>query len=69
MTDILIRLGRAEGLGVPMLSSSSYPQQPQVSSRFIGHPNQHLLVNSMRNGVELILAASSFCAGGVRSDF
>jgi predicted TIM-barrel fold metal-dependent hydrolase len=60
----------AEGLGVPIcFHPPATPQQPQVSSRFIGHPNQHLLVNSMRNGVELILAASSFCAGGVLERF
>ena len=60
----------AEHLGVPIcFHPPATPQQPQVSSRFIGHPNQHLLVNSMRNGVELILAASSFCAGGVLERF
>lgn len=45
------------------------PQQPQVSRRFEGHPNEGLLVNPLRNPLELILAVSAFCAGGVLERF
>ena len=45
------------------------PNQVQVSRRFEGHPNEELLVNPLRNPVELILAVSAFCAGGVLERF
>jgi len=40
-----------------------------VSRRFEDHPNEELLVNPLRNPVELILAVSAFCAGGVLERF
>ena len=60
----------AERLGVPIcFHPPANPKQLQVSQRFKGHPNQDLLVNPLRNPIELILAVSSFCAGGVLERF
>lgn len=60
----------AERLGVPIcFHPPAAPRQLQVAERFVGHPNQHLLVAPLRNPVELILAVSSFCAGGVLERF
>lgn len=59
-----------ERLGVPIcFHPGSNPQQEQVSLRFLGHPNQDLLVHSLRNPMEHILAVSCFCAGGVLERF
>ena len=60
----------AERLGVPIcFHPPANPKQLQVSQRFRGHPNQDLLVNPLRNPIELVLAVSSFCAGGVLERF
>lgn len=60
----------AERLEVPIcFHPPAAPQQLQVSQRFVGHPNEHLLVNPLRNPVETILAVSSFCMGGVLERF
>ncbi len=60
----------AERLGVPIcFHPPASPAQPQVSQRFRGHPNEYLLVNSLRNPIEIILAIGAFCAGGVLEKF
>jgi len=60
----------AVDLNVPIcFHPPARPQQPQVSRRFEGHPNAGLLVNPLRNPLELILAVSAFCAGGVLERF
>jgi predicted TIM-barrel fold metal-dependent hydrolase len=45
------------------------PKQDQVANQFFGHPNANLVALALRNPVELILAVSSFCAGGVLEKF
>lgn len=61
----------AQDMTIPIcLHPPARPQQPQVSrDRFEGHPNQHLLVNPLRNPIEQILAVSAFTAGGVLERF
>jgi predicted TIM-barrel fold metal-dependent hydrolase len=60
----------AQEIGVPIcFHPPANPQQLQVAQRFQGHPNQHLLINPLRNPIEQILAVSSFCAGGVLERF
>ena len=45
------------------------PKQDQVANKFFGHPNANIVALALRNPVELILAVSSFCAGGVLEKF
>jgi predicted TIM-barrel fold metal-dependent hydrolase len=45
------------------------PKQDQVANKFFGHPNANIVALALRNPVELILAVSSFCAGGVLERF
>jgi predicted TIM-barrel fold metal-dependent hydrolase len=45
------------------------PNQDQVANKFFGHPNANIVALALRNPVELILAVSSFCAGGVLEKF
>ena len=45
------------------------PKQDQVANRLFGHPNASIVALALRNPVELILAISQFCAGGVLEKF
>lgn len=45
------------------------PKQEQVANRLFGHPNANIVALALRNPVELILAVSEFCAGGVLERF
>jgi predicted TIM-barrel fold metal-dependent hydrolase len=45
------------------------PKQEQVANRLFGHPNANIVALALRNPVELILAVSEFCAGGVLEKF
>jgi len=57
-------------LGVPLcFHPPANPKQEQVARGFYGHPNANIVVLALRNPVELILAVSSFCAGGVLERF
>ncbi|MFQ5903187.1 MAG: amidohydrolase family protein [Candidatus Binatia bacterium] len=59
-----------ERLGVPLcFHPPASPKQEQVARGFYGHPNASIIALALRNPVELILAISSFCAGGVLERF
>ena len=45
------------------------PKQRQVSLDFYDHPNSSVIVNALRNPIELQLAVSAFCGGGVLEKF
>jgi len=45
------------------------PKQDQVANRLFGHPNANIISMALRNPVELIIAVSEFCAGGVLEKF
>ena len=60
----------AEKLGVPIcFHPANNPNTDHVVHRFKGHANEGLLMNALRNPVELMLAVSKFCAGGVLERF
>jgi len=57
-------------LGVPLcFHPPASPKQEQVARGLYGHPNASIIALALRNPVELILAISSFCAGGVLERF
>lgn len=57
-------------LGVPLcFHPPANPNQKQVARDFYGHPNASVIAMALRNPVELQLAVSSFCAGGVLEKF
>ena len=59
-----------EKLGVALcFHPPARPKQDQVANKFFGHPNANIVAMALRNPVELILAVSSFCAGGVLEKF
>ncbi len=59
-----------ERLGVPLcFHPPASPKQDQVAQKLYGHPNASIVATALRNPVELILAVSSFCAGGVLERF
>jgi uncharacterized protein len=59
-----------EKLGVALcFHPPARPNQDQVANKFFGHPNANVVALALRNPVELILAVSSFCAGGVLERF
>ena len=59
-----------EELGVALcFHPPARPKQDQVANKFFGHPNANIVAMALRNPVELILAVSSFCAGGVLEKF
>ena len=59
-----------EKLGVALcFHPPARPKQEQVANKFFGHPNANIVALALRNPVELILAVSSFCAGGVLERF
>jgi uncharacterized protein len=59
-----------EKLGVALcFHPPARPKQDQVANKFFGHPNANIVALALRNPVELILAVSSFCAGGVLEKF
>jgi predicted TIM-barrel fold metal-dependent hydrolase len=59
-----------EKLGVALcFHPPARPKQDQVANKFFGHPNADIVALALRNPVELILAVSSFCAGGVLEKF
>ncbi len=59
-----------ERLGVPIcFHPAANPNQDNVARRFIGHPNDGVLVSAYRNAMELMLAVGRFCAGGVLERF
>jgi predicted TIM-barrel fold metal-dependent hydrolase len=59
-----------ERLGVALcFHPPADPKQEQVARGFYGHPNASIIALALRNPVELILAVSSFCAGGVLENF
>src|SRR4029453_16988080 len=59
-----------EKLGVTLcFHPPARPKQDQVANKFFGHPNANIVAMALRNPVELILAVSSFCAGGVLEKF
>jgi uncharacterized protein len=59
-----------EKLGVALcFHPPARPNQDQVANKFFGHPNANIVALALRNPVELILAVSSFCAGGVLERF
>jgi uncharacterized protein len=59
-----------EKLGVALcFHPPGRPKQDQVANKFFGHPNANIVALALRNPVELILAVSSFCAGGVLERF
>ncbi len=60
----------AEALGVPVcFHPPATPGSVQASQRFIGHPNEKILVNAFRNPVEQMFAVGSMCGGGVLEKF
>jgi predicted TIM-barrel fold metal-dependent hydrolase len=59
-----------EKLGVALcFHPPARPKQDQVANKFFDHPNANIVALALRNPVELILAVSSFCAGGVLEKF
>ncbi|HXG51990.1 MAG TPA: amidohydrolase family protein [candidate division Zixibacteria bacterium] len=59
-----------EKLGVALcFHPPARPNQDQVANKFYDHPNGNIIGLALRNPVELILAVSSFCAGGVLEKF
>jgi uncharacterized protein len=59
-----------EKLGVGLcFHPPARPNQDQVANKFFGHPNANIVALALRNPVELILAVSAFCAGGVLEKF
>ena len=61
---------KVEKLGVALcFHPPARPKQDQVANKFFGHPNANIVAMALRNPVELILAVSSFCAGGVLEKF
>jgi predicted TIM-barrel fold metal-dependent hydrolase len=59
-----------EKLGVALcFHPPARPKQDQVANKFFGHPNANIVALALRNPVELILAVSSLCAGGVLEKF
>jgi predicted TIM-barrel fold metal-dependent hydrolase len=59
-----------EKLGVALcFHPPARPKQDQVANKFFGHPNGDIVALALRNPVELILAVSEFCAGGVLEKF
>lgn len=59
-----------EKLGVALcFHPPANPKQDQVANKFFDHPNGSIVALALRNPVELILAVSSFCAGGVLEKF
>jgi predicted TIM-barrel fold metal-dependent hydrolase len=59
-----------QDLGVPVcFHPPASPGSEQASKRFVGHPNDKLLVNAFRNPVEQMFAVASMCAGGVLERF
>ena len=45
------------------------PKQQQVAQEFYGHPNSSVIAMALRNPIELQLAVSAFCSGGVLEKF
>ncbi len=45
------------------------PKQQQVAREFYGHPNSSVIAMALRNPIELQLAVSAFCGGGVLEKF
>ena len=45
------------------------PKQKQVAREFYGHPNSSVIAMALRNPIELQLAVSAFCGGGVLEKF
>lgn len=59
-----------EALGVALcFHPPARPKQEQVANKLFGHPNANIVALALRNPVELILAVSEFCAGGVLEKF
>jgi predicted TIM-barrel fold metal-dependent hydrolase len=59
-----------EKLGVALcFHPPARPKQDQVANKFFDHPNGNIVALALRNPVELVLAVSSFCAGGVLEKF
>jgi predicted TIM-barrel fold metal-dependent hydrolase len=59
-----------EKLGVALcFHPPARPKQDQVANKLFGHPNANIVALALRNPVELILAVSEFCAGGVLEKF
>ncbi|HZD42263.1 MAG TPA: amidohydrolase family protein, partial [Terriglobales bacterium] len=59
-----------EKLGVALcFHPPARPKQDQVANRLFGHPNASIVALALRNPVELIVAVSEFCAGGVLEKF
>jgi predicted TIM-barrel fold metal-dependent hydrolase len=62
--------GEIETLGVALcFHPPARPKQEQVANKLFGHPNANIVALALRNPVELILAVSEFCAGGVLERF
>jgi predicted TIM-barrel fold metal-dependent hydrolase len=62
--------GEIETLGVALcFHPPARPKQEQVANKLFGHPNANIVALALRNPVELILAVSEFCAGGVLEKF
>ena len=57
-------------LGVPLcFHPPANPKQDQVAQGFYGHPNSSIVAMALRNPIELQLAVSAFCGGGVLEKF
>lgn len=57
-------------LGVPLcFHPPANPKQQQVAREFYGHPNSSIIAMALRNPIELQLAVSAFCGGGVLEKF
>lgn len=61
---------QAQELDVPIcFHPPASPGSVQASQRFVGHPNEKILVNAFRNPVEQMFAVGSICGGGVLEKF